>query len=232
MKPAPGPADGLPGAAPLRAVRRSTLRSLAAGFDDLALSAPAPALREVEEDLALRQPDTWQQLIDWCHHGAGPGHRPLLSPAAQPAVQDRIAVASLLCPDDMLAETWSQVLARTLDGARRLDELPGLVGLGWRVLVKAREACWWRPRGRDDPWDAGWARTAPASLQQLGRHFLPRRATLVLADRSHQHLLEPALTQLLLRCEAFDHPVRWLWVGQGGAAAGTLGNDGCCFHLR
>jgi hypothetical protein len=92
--------------------------------------------------------------------------------------------------------------------------LPGrAAGLAFRLGVKLHDAMWWRPRQPDDPWDAGWVIDTPPALDRLATGFLPRRATLVLADAQAAGRLRPALAAMAQRQAEFRHPVRWLWVG-------------------
>jgi hypothetical protein len=186
-------------------------RGLSARFDRLALRAPAAAADEAA--LLHRHASTAQQLHDWCHVGAGPGHRPAWQPGARTVVARRLAVAALRGPDATALVAWCDAFARDLDGGTRLDALDGRGAALLRLRCKLREAMWWRQRERGDPWDAGWAVDTPPALRQLKAGFAPRRATLILADAAAAGLLRPALATLVQRADNFDHPVRWLWVG-------------------
>ena len=108
------------------------------------------------------------------------------------------------------ANTW----ARQIDGSARLDALPSrAAGLRFRLQTKQHDAMWWRPRQPDDPWDAGWAVNTPPALRQIKNQFMPRRATLILADRAEAEPLRLCLAALVARSDDFRHPVRWVWVG-------------------
>lgn len=191
------------------------LRSLGARFDAQALRPPVAAAGAGM--LLQRHGKLHDQLQAWCWQGAGPGKAAWWQPAAQPALGQRLAVAALQGPDAARLTDWANAFARQLDGSVALAALPGRwAGLQLRLGVKLHDAAWWRARRQDDPWDAGWAAPAAAATEQLQHHFLPRRATLILADAQAVHTLQPGLAALALRSADFSHPVRWLWVG--GAA--------------
>ena len=196
------------------------LQGLRARFDLLALRPPAASPSPAGDTLARQQP-AWAGLQAWCRHGAGPGCSAWAQPGAQPAVAQRLAVAALRGPDDATTRTWAETLARQLDGSVALAALPGgatgTAALVLRLRTKGQDALWWRPRQPDDPWDAGWAIDTPRARAHWPSGFMPRRATLVLADRREAaplHLqLHLYLAALAARSDDFRHPVRWLWVG-------------------
>lgn len=194
------------------------LRALGARFDTQALQPPAA----VAGAAALQQRHTTlhDQLQGWCWHGAGPGTAAWWQPGAQPAVGQRLAVAALCGASSAAAHLpdWANTFARQLDGSAQLDSLPSKwSGLQLRLATKLQDAQWWRPRQPTDPWDAGWAINTPAALQHLQHRFLPRRATLILADGLAAAALRPCLAGLAQRSHTFHQPVRWLWVGALGA---------------
>ena len=204
------------------------LRALGARFDAQALLPPVAAASAATP--LQRHAKLQEQLQAWCWQGAGPGTAAWWQPGAQPAVGQRLAVAIALaapCGPHVAPETsaashahladWANAFARQLDGGTRLDNITSkLSGLQLRLATKLQDAQWWRPRQPSDPWDAGWAIHTPAALQQLQHRFLPRRATLILADAQAAQSLQPCLAALALRRGDFSHPVRWLWVGEVG----------------
>ena len=192
------------------------LRSLRARFDLQALRPPAPGSSVAADALAQQQP-AWSGLQAWCQQGAGPGNSAWSQPGAKPAVAQRLAVAALRGPDDITTQAWAAAFARMLDGSVALAALSGgasgTAALAMRLRVKAQDAMWWRPRQPDDPWDAGWAINTPHASRHWPSHFMPRRATLILADRRKGDVLCPHLEALAARSDDFWHPVRWVWVG-------------------
>ncbi len=194
----------------------SHLVSLCARFDLLALQPPAPGTSAADDALAQQQP-AWAALQAWCQQGAGPGCSRWSQPGAQPAVARRLAVAALRGPDDTTVHAWADAWARQLDGSVALAALRGgtrgPAALAMRLRVKVRDAMWWRPRRPGDPWDAGWAIDTPPARARWPTSFLPRRATLILADRREAGALHLPLAALAARSAEFRHPVRWLWVG-------------------
>ena len=168
----------------------------------------------------------------WCWQGAGPGHSAPWQPGARPKVVQRLAVAALRGPDAAATTAWANAFARQIDGSTRLDALPGAPArLALRLGVKAVDAMWWRARQPDDPWDAGWAINTPPALRHWKARFMPRRATLVLADRAEAAALQPCLAALVLRSDDLRHPVRWLWVGGADDIAPLLGLAVARFRL-
>lgn len=195
------------------------LASLKARFDQVALQAPAAAPRATEQAQQQRDPATWAQLLDWCHTpDARSGRAPWHGRASNDFSIARLALAEGNVPDDLKA--WAQAFARHLDGSVALESLPSqFAGLAWRARIKLNDAMWWRPRQKADPWDAGWASTSPPAERRLQHHFLPRRATLILALAADADGLALALTSLAQRGAELQHPVRWLWVGEPAPGA-------------
>ena len=194
----------------------SHLGGLSARFDLQALRPPAPGTSAADDALAQQQP-AWAGLLAWCQQGAGPGHSAWTRPGDLPDVARRLAVATLRGPNDTVVHAWANSLARQLDGNVALAALRGgsrgPAALAMRLRVKVRDAVWWRARRPDDPWDAGWAIDTPAARAHWPSGFMPRRATLILADRREADSLCLHLAALLARRDRFRHPVRWLWVG-------------------
>lgn len=176
-----------------------------AGFDTEALRPPATAGAELAR--LKSQPQAVRALTQWCLTGAVPRLRQQLTVGALRAASGG---------DPVALKGWAEAFARQMDGGIRLDALPTrAAGLAWRVRTKLNDARPWRTRQPDDPWDAGWAHSTPQALRRLQAEWMPRRATLVLADAADHVALRLALTALWQRHPRFRHPVRWLWVGGG-----------------
>ena len=192
------------------------LQGLRARFDLLALRPPAASPSPAGDTLARQQP-AWADLQAWCRQGAGPGHSAWSQPGAQPQVAQRLAVAALRGPDETTTRAWAEAVARQFDGSVALAALPGgatgTAALVLRLCTKGQDAMWWRRRQPDDPWDAGWAIDTTPARANWPSGFMPRRATLVLADRRQAEPLHQHLAALAARSGDFRHPVRWLWVG-------------------
>lgn len=214
-----------PGAAHTQPAAPSHWQGLRQRFDTLVLR-PSEAS---PDDVALDRRDTACRagLLAWCGQRAGPGGVPFWLPGVLPRVDLRLAVGALRVLADALAagaqaasdagqrplaagaSAWVDHVARQLDGSLHLAALPGRsAGLAYRLGVKRHDAMWWRPRQAPDAWDAGWALSTPAALQQLQTRFWPRRATLVLADATAIDRLAPCLAALDRRQAWFRHPVR------------------------
>ena len=188
------------------------LLSLRQRFDRLALRPPAASPDEAA--LCARQAATCAALQAWVWAGAGPGDADWWRPGARPRVRQRLALGALRGADDAQALALANAFAHQLDGSQRLVALGGAVaGLGFRLQVIGHDAMWWRKRQAGDPWDAGWAVNTPPALRHIKSGFRPRRATLILADRSEVQPLRLCLAALVARSDDFRHPVRWLWVG-------------------
>ena len=212
---------------------RLALRPPAAAAASAAASASASAARpaaqaarsaDILETIQPSGPTLASQLQAWCWQGAGPGNSAWWQPGAQPKVAQRLAVAALRGPDAVATTAWANAFARQIDGSARLDALPGTAArLALRLGVKAHDAMWWRARQAGDPWDAGWAINTPPALRHWKARFMPRRATLILADRAEAAALQACLAALVLRSDDLRHPVRWLWVGGADDIAPVLG---------
>jgi hypothetical protein len=185
------------------------LKNLCARFDRVALQAPAVAPHSAEDALNARYSQIRQRLLDWCHTPARTGAKTEWQAAA---TQD-FSIATLRGPDPATTTAWANAFARTLDGSTRLEAMSGrAAGLVWRLQIKLHDAL--GQRRHDDPWDVGWASTAPPAQRRLEGHFMPRRATLILAAADESAGLMLALAQLAQRSDDLDHPLRWLWVGK------------------
>ncbi len=184
---------------------RDYLVGLQASYDTVALRGPV-ATAGAQARLRA-QATAVQALTHWCLQGA------------VPRVRQRMLVGTLRGATGAEAQalaSWADAFARQIDGGMRLDAMSTQVqALAWRLRVKVNDARPWRNRLPSDPWDAGWALSAPAALRQLQTAWMPRRPTLVLADAADHAALRLALTALWQRHDQFRHPVRWLWVGAG-----------------
>jgi hypothetical protein len=215
---------------------RDHLQGLRQRFDARALRPPAPQPTAAQAAQRARHAAAGQALWAWCAEGAGPGGGPLWPPAALPPVARRWAVAGVLAGDAAVrppeVSDWADAWALQRDGSVALALAAGAGGaLALRLRVKVADAAWWRPRRADDPWDAGWLRTEPAALAWLSDGWQPRRATLLLAeagpgaaplpqaDLADLAAVADVARALQRRSAGFRHPVRWLWVGEGAAAA-------------
>lgn len=195
-----------------------TWTTLRARYDGVALQPPRRAdstHRQKQQGPARSPPDAqaWQTLMQWCRRSAAPGG----ASRWQGRAAGDWSVATLVGPQHSATRAWAETFALTLDGSLALEAMGSRWrGLAWRAQVKLHDAMWWRSPGADHPWDAGWASTAPPSLRQLQHHFLPRRATLILADAADAadagglHL---ALASLAQRSDELPFALRWLWVG-------------------
>lgn len=216
------------------------LATLFSRFDALALTAPAPvtaadlARHRAEADEDALQEETlapltvWADstqnrsaslpaLRAWCRHHTRPmGHGVASVPARL------LAVAALLADDPAAARRQAESLALCMDGSLRLAGMSRSAGLAWRLQVKLMDALFWRDAAADHPWDAGWARPQAESARHLAEQFVPRRATLVLADAAHARVLSPVLGRLAARANSLPWPVRWLWVGTPAQTQGLM----------
>lgn len=209
----------------------SRLSTVFSRFDGLALQPPAPvsaaelARHQAQADEAARLADTLAPLTVWAESTLS---RPASLPALQAWCRHQtlsvgrgaacvparlVAVAALVAPAAADARQLAERLAQAMDGSLRLAGLTGAAGRAWRLQVKLADAAFWREPAADHPWDAGWARVQSESAQQLAERFVPRRATLVLADAAHARALSPVLGRLAARAGGLPRPVRWLWVG-------------------
>ncbi len=194
--------------------------TLLARFDSRALRAPASPEGLVQA-LALRHAaqhnPAWAVLQSWCFEGAGDGCSPLWQPSALPRVEQRFKLAQLQGDGDTAAH-WAACFARHLDGDERLQAAGSAAArLALRLRVKLKDCQWWRARQPDDPWDCGHIGWDEAACRQLAL-FLPRRATLLLADRLPATDLLACLAALVPRQAGFAHPVRLLVLGEAPPA--------------
>lgn len=188
--------------------------TLIARYDDEALRVLPP------RDLGLRwagplgdaQRRTWDDLLAWCHAGTGNGRCPGWRPWAMPGMDQPLAIALLTGPNGVGKSHLAEALARHLDGSNVLEALPGRwARLRYRLRVKINDCQWWRRRRPDDPWDCGYLVDDAAWIGRLA-HFLPRRATLLIADELTAESLNDITRILAERRVEFRRPVRLLLV--------------------
>jgi hypothetical protein len=134
------------------------------------------------------------------------------------APQQRLAVATLDDTDPAAASRLAAQVALERDGSWQLEACGGLAArLQLRVLTQLRDVTGWGVRRDSHPWDSGTLRDTPAGLQALTR-FEPRRATLIVAERTAPSTLQAALHSLVQRSGGFHHPVRVLVLAAAPAA--------------
>jgi hypothetical protein len=193
-------------------VSRRVLPALLARYDGRFQHPPPAAPAQAVQ--ALLQSPAGLQLLTWCWHGARgtavpwwwPGQRPVLGLALSVAAfgaasNDKPAVS---------VQALAQALALHLDGSLQLQAASSRwAGLALRLRVKGADLCWWRQRQFADPWDAGYLLKHTDTPAHLAR-WLPRRASLLLADDLPSAQLRACLQSLHARHAAFVHPVRLL----------------------
>lgn len=180
-----------------------------ARFDLAALRPPAPLPAGQTHHPGLQHP-AWPALQGWCLAGAGPGTRPFWSPGSAPEIGARVAVASLAGIDLETQRALAHALCLERDGSLQLQACRTAFGrLQLRAATKLHDAMWWRARQSADAWDCGTVIDTPAGLQALAR-FVPRRATLVVADDMTEATLHPVIDGLQSRAPTFSQPIRLL----------------------
>jgi len=194
---------------------------LIARYDRAALRVEASAGLSGHRAGPLRphQEAAWNWLQAWCFEGAGDGRSPPWRPRALPQVPQRWSVAWLAGPKGSGRSHLAEAFSRQLDGDDRLQALAsGAARLRLRIGVKLADACWWRARRPDDPWDCGYLVDEPAARQAL-QNFLPRRATLMVADGLPEEALRACVAALAPRQARFRQPVRLLVIATEMPAA-------------
>jgi len=167
------------------------------------------------------QNKAWKDLDGWCFAGAGTGESPFWRPWALPQVPQPFAIAVLTGSNGVGKSHLAEALCRELDGSLQLAACSGrFASLRLRLRVKCQECLWWRRRHPADPWDSGYLVEDPAARRRLER-FLPRRATLIVADELPPESLRKAIEDLNSRRSDFRQPVRLLIVD--AALPSTLG---------
>ena len=205
----------------LRRVMSRVVPALLARFDTRVQRAPEPAAFERVQ--ALLQNPAAGALLDWCFAGAGSGAAPLWQPGQRPAVGQRLALAVLTGPGPAAGPAaLAQALALHLDGSQQLHAAGGRwAGVFLRLRVKLQNSCWWRQRRARDPWDAGYLLNLADSATQLAHlaRFVPRRASLLLAEGLPLAHTLACAQALAAQQAAYDHPVRLLIVAAPGEIA-------------
>ncbi len=211
----------------LLVLARRIVPTLIARYDNGALRvSPAGAGTEIPlQDFSANQKAVWTQLQQWCFDGAGDGRAPLWRPWAMPRVERRFAIAVFLGATGGSRSQLAETLSREIDGSHQLAQ----AGSAWarlclRLRVKWNDCVWWRAREPADPWDSGYLADDPMALDHL-RQFLPRRATLMVADAMPSAALLERIAVLSARCGAFHHPVRLLIVDAALPEALSLTRD-------
>lgn len=205
----------LSGLVPAVVVARRVGPVLVARYDGAALSVgpPAGAARSAARTPPATDPAVWSALQAWCFAGAGDGRSPFWRPWTVPRVEQRFSIATWAEAAGADLPGLVEAFSRHIDGSDRLDALAGPVArLALRLRVKGHDAMWWRARQSADPWDSGYLVDDAGALQALGR-FLPRRATLLVAQDLPLDALRERITLLSARRAAFHHPVRLLVLG-------------------
>jgi hypothetical protein len=188
---------------------------LVARYDGAALRVAPPegaAQPAARTPLATRPADG-SALQAWCFAGAGDGRSPFWRPWTVPRVEQRFSIATWAEAAGAELPRLVEAFARHIDGSDRLDALAGpFARIALRLRVKGHDAMWWRARQSADPWDSGYLVDDAEALQAL-RRFLPRRATLLVAQDLPLDALRERITLLGARRAAFHHPVRLLVLG-------------------
>ncbi len=198
---------------------------LSARFDVAALRPPAP-LPAGQAGHPAQDHTAWPTLRHWCLAGAGPGTRPFWSPGRPPTIGQRYTTAALAGADISTQRALAQALCLERDGSLQLQACRTAWGrLQLRAATKLHDAMWWRARQPADAWDCGYVVDTPAGLQALAR-FVPRRATLMVADDLPADVLHAVANGLKSRQTQLRQAVRLLVVGTGpvtdGLAATTI----------
>ncbi|MDO9073473.1 MAG: hypothetical protein Q7U73_09410 [Rubrivivax sp.] len=197
---------------------------LSARFDIAALRPPA-ALPAGQVRHPAQDHPGWPALHRWCLDGAGPGTRSFWSPASAPTIGLRFAVATLVGADIATQRALSQALCLERDGSLQMQACHTWGRLQVRGATKLHDAMWWRARQPTDAWDCGYVIDTPGGLQALAR-FVPRRATLMVADGLPPQALATVAAGLQARQAQFTHAVRLLAIGARtmteGLAATTI----------
>jgi len=164
-------------------------------FDREALSVEPPAGYQPGPPNA-DQAAAWQWLQDWCFEDL---KRPW-------------AMAYLGGPLGSGRSHLAEAFSRHLDGDTLLQQLPhGWPRLRLRLAVKLTDSLPWRARQPADPWDCGFLPGSEVALQALSR-FVPRRATLMVADELSAPAVAERIEALAPRQAQYRQPVRLLIV--------------------
>ena len=212
------------GRSPARALARSPARSphpLFARFDTEALCADPPGQHSLpwRLPLCMQQALVFERLSQWCQARAGVAARPVLAPWAQPLVEKAFAVAHLSGAQAAGKSLLALALSRELDGSVLLKACPTRWAR-WRLRLRAKlhDCQWWRARQLDDPWDCGYVHSAALASGAIAR-FLPRRATLIVADGLTCEEVDQCAAQLHANSAWYHCPVRLLVITVGSDLA-------------
>ena len=154
----------------------------------------------------------WDPLRQWCFEGVGDGGAPLWRPWAMPRVERRLSIAVLTGLNGVGKSHLVEAFSREIDGSTQLQRAGGAGRrLALRLRVKVNDCLWWRARKSADPWDSGYLMEDAAARRRL-QQFVPRRATLMVADAWPADALREFVAALNARRMDYHHPVRLLIV--------------------
>lgn len=193
-------------------IRRRTGRPvlpLATRFD-LGVMRPPPAVSKFARPAFERE--LAERLRLWCESSAGDGRSPLLGPHVIPPMERPLSVGALIGGPAESISAAVAAFALALDGSDRLARKNVLGKVLMRGGVKLADCCWWRRRHPSDPWDSGYLRHDAAAVARLDG-FLPRRATLLVAQDMPGPTLRKIVVTLRHREALFAYPVRLLVLG-------------------
>jgi hypothetical protein len=182
------------------------LSGLGQRFDKQALQPPQAASALAGADKAVLP-----ALQAWCLSDSGPGCSRWTRPLTQPAIDQRLKIATL-GPATPCALATAEQLCLQLDGSLRMAGSGPLGRLQLRLMTKLNDAMWWRALRPTDPWDCGHVRATPAGMDAM-RGFIPRRATLMVASGLTPALRQELLSALQQRQADWPHAVRLLLIG-------------------
>ena len=213
-----------PGRSPARSLAGSPARSpspLFARFDTKALCVDPPRQQSPpwRLPLCMQQALVFKSLLLWCQARAGVAACPVFAPWAHPLVEEAFAVAHLSGAQAAGKSLLALALSREMDGSVLLEACPTRWAR-WRVRlrVKLNDCQWWRARQLDDPWDCGYVHSAALASGAIAR-FLPRRATLIVADGLTRDEVEQCAAQLQANSAWYRCPVRLLVIAVGSEPA-------------
>ena len=191
---------------------RAWLATLSARYDGAVLRDATHASPDAPTGHPTQHARTTAALRAWCERGSGDGRAPLWRPWVLPAMPEPLSVArwapGAAAPAPGLVEGLMRALDRNDELATRAARSRG-AALQLRLVVKARELAWWRPRHPQQAWDTGYLRGTPESLARLA-DFRPRRPTLVVLQGLAAADQARALSALQGAQAHFRHPVRLL----------------------
>ncbi len=188
----------------------------AARYDRKALRPPD--VLPPEQTQSLQRHPAWPALWGWCLHGSGRDARRHAPPGTPPAMAETFTIAHLQGHDIRGLRALATALCLERDGSLQLQACRTALGrLQLRVATKLHDKMWWRARQPTDAWDCGDVIDTPAGLQALSQ-FVPRRATLVVADMLTAATLHLVIHGLRALAPTFRQPVRLLVLGPLPAA--------------